>query len=276
MKSQKETDMALSSGAEGVLKAVLSNIPVIGTLLNESLFEVRARVKQDRLNHFTTLLSQVILEADPSLDLCSAVVSERVADLTEEVFARAMKTSAKERQARLARVLIHGIGSNIKPDFEDQFMDLILELSETQIHILNVHAQFPSTVNESFLKYGTLMAEIHERSKGRSKEQEYKSKGWANNSDRVEAEVRLLEKKAREMERRRSESMKVRGEEYYGLDKPTYEALTYALIGRGLLMDIGVVNGEFKAGEILSLTSYGKRFLEFIKEPMREWQADPA
>lgn len=61
--------------------------------------------------------------------------------------------------------------------------------------------------------------------------------------------------------------MKVRGEQHYGLDQGTFEALKYALIGRGLLMDIGIVNGEFKAGEILSLTAFGRRFLDYIQKP---------
>jgi hypothetical protein len=197
-------------------------------------------------------------------------------DLIEEVLGRAMRTSALKKHARLARVLLHGVGSTDKPDFEDQFLDLVLELNETQIHILNVHAQFPSAVNESFQKLGEVMAELRERHTVKRAEQESKNKGLANNSGRVEAEVKQLEDKVRSMQRRRSESMSVRGEQHYGLGKPAYEALTYALIGRGLMMDIGVVNGEFKAGEILSLTPYGKRFLEFIQEPISELRTNPA
>lgn len=252
---------------ESVVRSILGAVPSIGVLMTEALYDYRFRLRQDRLNQFTEQLKEVIIGKDATAQISDRSISDRISDLVEQVLLHVSRTSAKEKHRRFAHVLLDGLAITEKPDFEEQFLSLILELNEVQLQILDVHAKFPSTVNESFQRLGKEMVTLRDLNSVQRREHDSKNKGYANNSDRVDSEVRELKRKVERMQAVRNDSMKLRGEQFYGLSRSDYEILTYSLIGRGLMIDIGVINGEFKPAEILSITAYGLRFLEYLGRP---------
>lgn len=71
-------------------KALFSNIPYVGQILSEVFFEYRGRIKQERLNKFTVLLSDYFSQnCDFNI---KNIQSEDFGDLLESVIKRVIQT----------------------------------------------------------------------------------------------------------------------------------------------------------------------------------------
>jgi len=129
--------------AESVIRGLVGAIPYVGTALNEAIFDLRARLKQERLERFVAYLVENLqtLEAD-KID-AAYLQSEEFVDFLEDVLIRAARAKGEEKRRKLAAVLAgrlqHAEGTSFDDRFDDRFLDLLLSLSEAQVRILSEH-----------------------------------------------------------------------------------------------------------------------------------------
>jgi hypothetical protein len=124
---------------ESVVRSLLGAIPSIGTALNEAIFDLRARLKQERLEKFVEELASILqtLETD-KIDVAYTRSAEFV-DFLEDVLIRAAKVRAEEKRRKLAAVLAGRLQHAEGTPFDDRFLDLLITLSDIQVCILAEH-----------------------------------------------------------------------------------------------------------------------------------------
>ena len=126
---------------ESVVRSLLGAIPSIGTALNEAIFDLRARLKQERLEKFVGYLADSLqtLETD-KIDV-AYIHSPEFVDFLEDVLIRAAKVRAEEKRRKLAAVLAGRLQHAEGTPFDDRFLDLLITLSDIQVRILAAHLQ---------------------------------------------------------------------------------------------------------------------------------------
>ncbi len=124
---------------ESVVRSLLGAIPTIGTALNEAIFDLCARLKQERLEKFVEYLADSLqtLESD-KIDV-AYIQSAEFVDFLEDVLIRAAKTRAEEKRKKLAAVLSGRLQHAEGTPFDDRFLDLLIALSDIQVRILAEH-----------------------------------------------------------------------------------------------------------------------------------------
>ena len=125
--------------AESVIRGLVGAIPYVGTTLNEAIFDLRARLKQERLEKFVEELASILqtLESD-KIDV-AYIQSAEFVDFLEDVLIRAAKVRAEEKRRKLAAVLAGRLQHAESTPFDDLFLDLLVYLSDTQVRILAEH-----------------------------------------------------------------------------------------------------------------------------------------
>lgn len=122
--------------ALAVLKGTITAIPYVGGVIDEVLFEARARNQQDRLN---ALFSQTKLDVEElgeeKLDK-EFIHSERFVELVEEICTRTAKTASETRRARFRKIFVDLLQGKNDDDFELLFISFISTMSEGEIKVL--------------------------------------------------------------------------------------------------------------------------------------------
>ncbi len=124
---------------EVVVRGLVGAIPYVGTLLNEAIFEGRARIKQERLEKFVEELAGILQTLESDKIDTAYIQSEEFVDFLEDVLIRAAKTRAEEKRRKLAAVLAGRLQHAKSTPFDDRFLDLLLSLTEVQVRILDEH-----------------------------------------------------------------------------------------------------------------------------------------
>ena len=129
----------VKKSTEVVFRGLVGAIPYVGTLLNEAIFEGRARLKQERLEKFVGYLADSLqtLETD-KIDV-AYIQSAEFVDFLEDVLIRAAKVRAEEKRRKLAAVLAGRLQHAQGSPFDDRFLDLLITLSDIQVRILAEH-----------------------------------------------------------------------------------------------------------------------------------------
>ena len=129
----------VKKSTEVAIRGLVGAIPYVGTLLNEAIFEGRARLKQERLEKFVEYLADSLqtLESD-KIDR-AYIQSAEFVDFLEDVLIRAAKVRAEEKRKKLAAVLAGRLQHTAGTPFDDRFLDLLISLSDTQVRILAEH-----------------------------------------------------------------------------------------------------------------------------------------
>ena len=78
---------------ESVIRGLVGAIPCVGTALNEAIFDLRARLKQERLEKFVEKLAGVLKTLDTAKVDTAYIKSEEFVDFLEDVLIRAAKAS---------------------------------------------------------------------------------------------------------------------------------------------------------------------------------------
>ena len=89
--------------AESVIRGLVGAIPDVGTALNEAIFDLRARLKQERLEKFVEELASILqtLKSD-KIDV-AYIQSAEFVDFLEDVLVRAAKVRADEKTKKTGR-----------------------------------------------------------------------------------------------------------------------------------------------------------------------------
>ncbi len=123
--------------AIATLKSTLGNIPVVGGFLNEYLFEVRGKVKQERLNKFVAGFAEYLTQLKEVTLRPEQIEKEEFGDFFEEVIKKVTRTSSETKKEAFKKLLANQL---IKPkdyDYAEMILEIIGSLHETQILLLN-------------------------------------------------------------------------------------------------------------------------------------------
>lgn len=133
------TKSYVMKSTESVVRSLLGAVPSIGTALNEAVFDLRARLKQERLERFVQDLADALQTLESEMIDVGYIQSEEFVDFLEDVLIRATKVRAAEKRKKLAAVLAGRMQQAEGTAFDDRFLDLLIALSETQVCILAEH-----------------------------------------------------------------------------------------------------------------------------------------
>ena len=124
---------------ESVVRSILGAMPSIGTALNEAIFDLRARLKQERLEKFVEYLADSLQSLEHDKIDVAYIQSAEFIDFLEDVLIRAAKVRAEEKRKKLAAVLAGRLQHAEGTPFDDRFIDLLITLSDIQVRILAEH-----------------------------------------------------------------------------------------------------------------------------------------
>ena len=119
----------------GVLKGAIGAIPYAGGLINEVLFEARARLKQERLETFIAELAADVEKLGEEKVDRAFLMSEEFSDLAEDVLTRVSRNRFEAKRAHFRNVLTKAIVGIRAPDFSTLFLNLLEEITDEELRI---------------------------------------------------------------------------------------------------------------------------------------------
>ena len=122
----------------GVVKGGISAIPVVGGILNEALFDIRGRIKQNRFEGFVNELSVRIQKMEASTLNEDLIKSEEFGDVFETVIKEVTNKKMHENLSILVDFTIEGMKSSTFLDhpFIDSLIKTIASLTPSELHVL--------------------------------------------------------------------------------------------------------------------------------------------
>ena len=120
----------------GILKGIIGAIPTLGTFLNETLFDIRGRIYQDRINSLVIALSDKV-DKIKTLNI-GYLNSADFFDLTQTLVENNLKIKSEEKRRMLANVYIDSLNCKTISEFDRSilFFNFIMQLTPIQIDIL--------------------------------------------------------------------------------------------------------------------------------------------
>lgn len=234
------------------LRHFLGLFPVAGPILNDILFEFRNNVRQERLNHFVSLLEDAFIQHNIPVE---KLRTEQILDLLEQALTKVAATKSVNKRAAFKNILMRGIAEPAHVNDCEIFNQLLSDLKDVQIRILEEH--------KTYLSEGKpLLQKLHELNNSY-----WGNPSWQNSlySD-LEAHVNqeLLKHKIAEV-KEGLEHYKLRCRaSLFELDTDQYHYFLRDLMGKGLLIDQGVGTYDPTPLQYMGITQFGLRFLAFI------------
>lgn len=120
------------------VKSVFGEVPLIGTALDEIIFEYSGRLKQKRLNRFVEIIAESITEeSEVNLD---NIQKENFIDLFESVLRRVVLTKSELKLNRFKDIIVNELTSPSQQiEVIELYLDLVSTLTEEEIAILYNH-----------------------------------------------------------------------------------------------------------------------------------------
>lgn len=248
------------------VKSLFGAVPYVGQLLNEVAFDYRSRIKQNRLNQFTVLLSEYFERAGGVNT--ENIKNEEFSDLFESVLRRVTQTKSEKKHKRFRDILINQIeNSNHSIDNSETYLDLISSLNEIEIEILKAHVVFDETYYVKDTEFNAAQNKLVQKEELLKKEIDINKKGHANNSSKVESEVVELKSFINTRSEELRHLQKFRQADYYNISKNDFLYYKQMLYAKGLLIDVGIGAIETAPFQSMAITEFGKKFIEYIIRP---------
>lgn len=208
-------------------KSSFGNVPFVGGILNEVLFDFRGRVKQNRINHFIEELEKYIAShvKENEIDI-KYITSDQFGDLFESILYRISTNHSSERVNRFRDILVNQMITPYETDFTDTFLDLVSKINEKQIELLNVYRK------------------VHI--------------GEISNEDK------LMDRNVLDANHETTTSS-FRDPDYYKLDEELYMFYVQDLVSKSLLLDDSMNRWGTRPYKVLQITSFGLEFIRFIE-----------
>jgi hypothetical protein len=234
------------------LLQLLGLFPIAGSILKDVLFEYRNNVKQERLNHFISLLEDAFIIHGINVE---KLKTEEVLDLLEQLINKVVQARSINKRTAFKSILINGIVYPEKITDCEVFSELLHELKEVQLKILAEHKNYLSDGQPLLLKLQSL------------------NKNYRNNTPgqtylytEVEAQIN------RESLKKNIDEVKDLIEEYkqkcnaslFNIDNEQYQYFLRDLTSKGLLIDQGIGTYDPTPLKYMGITDFGLRFLDFI------------
>lgn len=243
------------------LKTLFSTIPYAGSLLNEIFFDYRGRIKQNRLNNFTELLSD-FFSLHPDIDL-ENLKSEDFIDLFELVIIKVANTKSLEKQKRFRDILTHRIlYPRSSTDNAEIYLQLVAELNETAINILSQYQRF-----------GIESEKINQQQRELDKRKQSLTNDYTNiinnplneqNQRQIEEQIADIDKQIEALNTYNESIQDFKKAEFYQITAGEFLYNKQMLSSKALLVDNGMSYFDIKPFQAMSITEFGDLFIRFI------------
>lgn len=110
-------------------KSTLEQIPIVGRIMSDSLFEYRGKLKQNRINEFVEILKDPLQNANPQIEI-DAIKSEDFSDLFENVLKHTSQTRSKTKLVAFKNILLKGMRSKSEIEYAEIFSQLLFQIHE--------------------------------------------------------------------------------------------------------------------------------------------------
>jgi hypothetical protein len=255
-KYSKEIDVA-------VLRSIFGAIPVVGGALNEVIFDIRGRVKQERLNRFIELLAEFFTNRS-DFD-AETLKSEDFGDLFEEVLRKVVQTKSIAKHKRYRDVLTNGIENNLfDVDNSNRFLDLISSLEEVEVSILSNYSKYGDELFYIMEELNNLEKNISSLNQQMREELKLSAAGSANDKTKVLQELNLAKDVIRALEEKKSALVNFTSCVYYGLNEGKFIFYKQSLCSKALLVDVGAKKFDYQPYRDVEITAFGIEFVSFL------------
>jgi hypothetical protein len=245
-----------------IVKLAFAAIP-FGQYFIEAL-DYRGRVKQGRLNQFTTLLAEYMENIDGSVDV-TIMKTDEFGDLLESVIKKVVTTDSTAKHQRFKNILINQISNNQVNDYTETFLDLIEKLNDLQIQILSKHIEIPGSFEDLFAQRDAIQNELFAEEEKLKKEKDAFDKGYANKYSIVLNQVEEVKINFESIQSDIEHYMQYNNCSSYNESAGNFQFAIQDLASKALLVDVGV--GRIGTGpfEITDITQFGREFLNYIR-----------
>ena len=135
--SKPESDSTVPKHVSiGAIKAVLGTIPLVGSALNEILFDVRSRIQQDRVNSLVQRLSIGVETLGENKIDWEYLASEEFSDVLADILLRTARTRSDAKRERFARIIVGALGGQKEGAFDHMYRQFVEELSDDDVDVL--------------------------------------------------------------------------------------------------------------------------------------------
>lgn len=124
--------------AIGVAKGLFGTIPWVGSAINEAIFDVRARIKQNRFELFVNQIRDDLSNLTQESINRDFLNSEEFIDILEKAINKAIKSKHTEKIAIFSKIISTSIQKGEITDYDNElsFMDIIDNLTIHELVIL--------------------------------------------------------------------------------------------------------------------------------------------
>lgn len=244
-------------------RSIFSAVPFVGQLLNEVVFEYRGRIKQERLNSFTQLLSDYFTN-NLEIDLKN-LETEDFSDLLESVLKRVVQTKSIEKQKRLRDILVNKIQNPFTEiDNSEIYLDLITNLSEVEINILHFHLVLVQNFDNVRNNISRLQNDLNINNNNLKEQGLLTNSELENSHIEISDKIKEIEGKIQVEETTMESLQKCRESSFYGISEDKFLYYKQSLYSKGLMIDSGVGFIAHRQFKYMSITEFGKGFIQFI------------
>lgn len=247
------------------IKSTLGLIPYFGTALNESIFEHRSRVKQNRINDFVQSLSDYFEKLEIEHPKTSHILSDEFGDIFETIIRKVSQTSSKEKAKRFKLILANQL-LNIKPtDFIETYIEIISSLNDVQIRILEAHINFKSESEKKSEELSNASKTLNELKAVSYRLREKSEKGTLKNDESIAENMKnILQAQAQllKLQEDPGTSFDFLRCSHYGIKEGEFLFFKQDLVSKGLMSDVGKKTPYL----IMNITEFGIGLLNYIRE----------
>lgn len=222
----------------GLIKGALNSIPVIGAYLDEGIFEVRSRIKQERFEKLVNYLQdQVKMLGDNAINK-AFLESEEFIDLFDNVVEKSLKTRHEEKIELYAKILSSSIKNGELTDYDSElsFINIIDNLTVNELIVIK---------NLSLKKYANVGIDF----------------GIKESEEEIEARERYYRNHKFDFEAVR---LDYNQELLFGLIPVKTRIAIEGLIAKSLALDESFSRIETDPRTYIALTPLGKQLIEFL------------
>lgn len=235
-----DEEIAKQTG-QSALKLIVNQIPIIGPILVES-FEIRGRIKQERINTFVTELGEALLSANSANLNIHQINSDDFGDFFENLLRNVAANRSEEKRLAFKNLLVNQLMNPQPIDYAELYSSIIGSLHEKQLPILKA---LNDCAMSSYIDYQTEIIGLYEEL--RSVERELKMPGRFYDDEGESSyapEMTLLENRISDLKKQIASRENVRDEQKrpphakeMGIQEYEYLFLRQDLCSKGLAYD---------------------------------------
>lgn len=245
------------------IRHLLTLFPVVGSLLNDVFFQYRSNIKQARVNKFVESLEQQIasLDIDPR-----TLQTEASVDLFETIFRKVADNRSEEKREGLKNILVHGLQHQGEVEYCELFADLLLSIHSKELEVLAAHEPYLLNGKGPLTRKQEIEEELDQRSRAMTKRADPVTHLFMNTIDlRTARSVDIMLADLAETKELLEQYRQMCVPERFGMSEDELKFFLQNLLSKGLLRDDGVGSIGVDPNEIMSITHFGLKFLQFIK-----------